>query len=346
MSNFPLAPQSLMFAPMEGITDDTYRKVVGRIYPEWDTYSCDFLRVPNPNPYPLKHVRKHFGVDFPQDLKAKSIYQILTSPGAYLEETVEQVKSLGFHWIDLNLGCPSKTVCKHRGGSYLLSELPELKKIILTIRNTFPGVFTCKIRVGYKDDHNFEDIIRLIQDCGADAVVIHARTRDELYKGVAKWDYIKQATKVATIPVVGNGDIWTTEDIERYYDYTGCHSIMLARPALKTPWMARLVKNKEQDSPELRVKEICRYFMEFYKETESQGIEEASRIRRLKSVSRYIFEGLPNEAAHKKSFLLSKTFEDQMSVLEKLKIEVGLPIREDPSPISIDKKQSLQISHP
>ena len=102
MSNFPLAPHSLMFAPMEGITDDTYRKVIGTLYPEWDSFSCDFLRVPNPNPYPLKHVRKHFGDHFPEELKAKSIYQILTSPGAFLKETVEQVRDLGFHWIDLN----------------------------------------------------------------------------------------------------------------------------------------------------------------------------------------------------------------------------------------------------
>lgn len=340
MSNFPLAPHSLMFAPMEGITDDTYRKVAGRLYPEWDTFSCDFLRVPNPNPFTLKHVRKHFGEDFPEDLKAKSIYQILTSPGAYLEETVEQVKSLGFHWIDLNLGCPSKTVCKHKGGSYLLSELPELKKIILTIRDTFPGVFTCKIRVGYKDDNNFEDIIRLIQDCGADAVVIHARTRDELYKGVAKWEYIKQAVKVATIPVVGNGDIWTTKDIERYYDYTGCHSIMLARPALKTPWMARLIKHQKEDSLELRAQEIYRYFMAFYQETGEQGIEEASRIRRLKSVSRYIFDDFPDGATIKSSFLRAKSFEDQLKVLE------GLPFEKTLETFTAEEKLHSLNFHP
>lgn len=340
MSNFPLAPHSLMFAPMEGITDDTYRKVIGTLYPEWDSFSCDFLRVPNPNPYPLKHVRKHFGDHFPEELKAKSIYQILTSPGAFLKETVEQVRDLGFHWIDLNLGCPSKTVCKHRGGSYLLSELPELKSILCTIRDHFPGVFTCKIRVGYKDDHHFEDIIRLIQDCGVDAVIIHARTRDELYRGVAKWDYIKQAVRVATIPVVGNGDIWTTKDIERYYDYTGCHSIMLARPALKTPWMARLVKSNEEDSLELRSREILRYFRAFYQETGTQEIEEASRIRRLKSVSRYIFDDFGEGSQIKSSFLRSKTFEDQMKVVQGL-----LPEKTPGYPID-GKILNLQKSHP
>ncbi len=318
MSKFPLKPNSLMFAPMEGITDETYRNVVGRLYPEWDTYTCDFLRVPNPNPYPLKHVSKHFGETISPALRAKSIYQILTSTGAFTKETTQQIESLNFHWLDLNLGCPSKTVCKHRGGSFLLSQLDELEVIVRTIRENFSGIFTCKIRVGYKDDHNFENIIHLLQDCGADAIIIHARTRDEMYKGVAKWEYIKQAVKIASVPIVGNGDIWTTEDVERYYDFTGCHSIMLARPALKTPWLARLIKEKKEDNLETRITELHRYFEAFYQETQSQNMEEASRIKRLKSVSRFVFDDIPEGDKFKRTFLLSKTFEQQQEVLHSL----------------------------
>ena len=90
--------------------------------------------------------------------------------------------------------------------------------------------------------------------------MIHGRTRNELYKGTAHWDYIKNAVKAVSIPIVGNGDIWSKEDVERYFDYTGCHSIMLARSALKTPYLARLVKSNESDSKELRHQEIKKYF--------------------------------------------------------------------------------------
>lgn len=307
-----------MFAPMEGITDPTYREVVGSLYPEWDTYTCDFLRVPNPNPYPLKHVAKHFGENIPTAIRQKSIYQILTSPEAYTKETVEQIRSLNFHWLDLNLGCPSKTVCKHQGGSFLLSQLDKLERIVTVIRENFPGTFTCKIRVGYKDDQNFENIIHLLEHCGVDAIIIHARTRDELYKGVANWDYIRKATKIASVPIVGNGDIWSKADIERYYDHTNCHSIMLARPALKTPWIARIIKQDLEDTPELRKSETIRYFKAFYQQTLQQNIDESSRIKRLKSVSRYIFDDLPDGAQVKRRFLLSKTFEEQTKVLQTL----------------------------
>ncbi len=306
MAKIPLSPYSLMFAPMEGITDEYYRNVIHELYPQWDTYSCDFLRVPNTNPYPQKHIEKHYGNQTLKNplLKEKTIYQILTSPGAYTAETVQSISLLGIKWLDLNLGCPSKTVCKNKGGSYLLSEIDELEKIIKIIRENFAGTFSCKIRVGYKDDQNFLNILKMLENNGVDIIKIHARTRDQLYKGVANWDYVKKAVQSVNIPVVGNGDIWSTQDIERYFDYTNCHSIMLARSALKTPWLARLYKNQEIDSPQLRIKEIINYFTRFYQEThKQQNLVESSRIKRLKSVSRYIFEELPNSAQIKKEFL-------------------------------------------
>ena len=135
MKEFPLRPHSLMFAPMEGATDEYYRNVIHALYPEWDTYSCDFLRVPSTNPYPLKHIKKHYGESFlnSEKLKSKTIYQILTSPNAYTKETVIGISQLGVDWIDLNLGCPSKTVCKNKGGSYLLDHHQELKIILKEI---------------------------------------------------------------------------------------------------------------------------------------------------------------------------------------------------------------------
>jgi tRNA-dihydrouridine synthase len=314
MNNFPLKQKSLMFAPMEGITDEYYRNVVGKLYPEWDTYSCDFLRVPTPNPYPRKHIEKHYGKSIltNQALREKTIYQILTSPGAHTKETVQTISELGIDWLDLNLGCPSKTVCKHRGGSYLLSDLEELKRIVRVVRDNFDKTFTCKIRVGYRDDQNFENILKLLEDEGVDAIKIHARTRDELYKGVAKWEYVKRAVQLVKTPIIGNGDIWTTDDIHKYFDYTDCHSVMLARPALKTPWLAKLYQQGIEETPLLRVQYMIEYFETFYKETEKQNLIEASRIKRIKSVCRYLFDDLPDGAHYKRKFLLSKSFEDQM----------------------------------
>lgn len=316
-----LVPESLLFAPMEGITDSYYREMVQKLYPEWDRYSCDFLRVPTPAPYPLKHILKHFGENIYQDenLKNKTQYQILTSPNAYTKETVSAISSLGFEWIDLNLGCPSKTVCKNQGGSFLLSDLDKLRPIIKIIRDNFKGTFTCKIRVGYEDDNNFIQILKLLEEEGVDAIIIHARTRVQLYKGIANWDYIKQAVKSVSTPIIGNGDIWDENDIQKFFDYTQCHSAMIARGALKTPWLARVYRNKEDNSLVLRAKELEKYFNTFYEVVGSQNLEEASKIKRLKSVSRYVFDDFPDGAQFKRKFLLSKSFPEQLEVLQDLK---------------------------
>ena len=320
ISSLPLKKNSLMFAPMEGITDECYRKTIFQLYPEWDTMSCDFLRVPNPSPYPKKHIIKHFGKDIYQNpqQKEKMIYQILTSPGAYTARTVQDISALGFNWIDLNLGCPSKTVCKNKGGSYLLSDLENLKVILKLIRENFPGTFTCKIRVGYEDDSLFENVLKLIEDSGVDAIKIHARTRAQLYKGFANWDYVKKAVSITKIPIIGNGDIWTKKDIETYYDYTNCHSIMLGRPALKTPWLAKLYKSGIEDSLEIRAKEIKNYFQSFYDQTANYHDVEAARIKRIKSITRYLFEDFPDGDLIKRKVLLAKDFETQMSAVDEL----------------------------
>lgn len=321
MNNFPLKKHSIMFAPLEGITDENYRELICALYPDWDTVSCDFLRVPNPSPYPQKHIIKHFGKSIYNNpkLMEKTIYQILTSPGAYTEKTVTDIKELGFKWIDLNLGCPSKTVCKHKGGSYLLSELGELQKIIRTIRQTFPHTFTCKIRVGYKDDSNFEHILKLIEDEGVDAVTIHARTRDELYKGVANWEYVKKAVELIDIPVIGNGDIWSTQDIKKYYEFTGCHSVMLGRSAMKTPWLAKLYKENIEETPKMRIEEIQKYYTALFNILNQKDIPEVRIIKKIKALSRYLFDDFPMGDQFKRKVLLAKNFSEQLDAVYELK---------------------------
>lgn len=321
-TNLALKPRSILFAPMEGITDHLYRKALLELYPEWDMIATDFLRVPSVGNYPSKHILKHFGEEHyesPFSLE-KTIYQILSPEKASTVDTIEKIKAFGFKWLDLNLGCPSKTVCKNRGGSFLLSDLEALRYVIHLIRSHWQDTFTAKIRVGYKDDTLFRDILELLEDEKVDAITIHARTRDEMYKGIAKWDYVKEATQIIKhTPIIGNGDIWTVDDIKKYFEFTQCHSVMIARGALKTPWLARLYKNNEQDSEELRRFEIHRYFDHYNKVLkENSDLDTIKRLRRIKAISRYIFDDLTGGEEIKKQLLRSKTEEELFSLLKSI----------------------------
>lgn len=313
----PFPVQSLFFAPMEGITDDTYRRVILNKFPEWDYMACDFLRVPAAGLYPKAHILEHYG-DFSYHNPAarqKTLFQILTAENAYTTETVQSIYELGFKWLDLNLGCPSKTVTAHKGGSFLLTDLPLLKKIVSGVRKQFPHTFTCKIRVGYHDDKSLEDIVKLLQDEGVEAITIHARTRDDLYRGIANWDYITRAVKVASVPIVGNGDIWKPSDVKKIFEQTGCHSIMVARGALKSPWLAHQIKNKkyELNADEL-LKCIEGYFQEFFNIMSENNYSEATMLKRFKSVSRYIFDDLPDNENIKRQFMRGQTLAECQNV--------------------------------
>jgi tRNA-dihydrouridine synthase len=321
-TKIPFKEHSLFFAPMEGVTDEAYRNVITTLYPEWDYICTDFLRIPTTGSYPDKHLVKHYGekVYSTPELKQKTIYQILTSSTAFTEDHIQRINSLGIDWLDINLGCPSKTVCKNQGGSYLLSDHDNLRKIIKTIRQNFKGTFTAKIRVGYKDDLQFDSTLKLLEAEGVEAITIHARTRDQLYKGVAKWQYVKHAVNQVDIPIIGNGDIWTVSDIEDYFDYTGCHSVMIARGALKTPWLAReFHAGRKVEDPQMRMLEMLKYYKEFYKEMENMPkLNDLAKNRRLKSVSRYIFDPMPDSKDKKKKFLLSKDYNEMMDIVSNL----------------------------
>ncbi len=290
---------SLILAPMEGITDRYYRELIHLQYPDWDIMACDFLRIPSTGIYPEKHVLKHFGKEHYENpiLRNKTIFQVLASDKSYSEQTLIQLKDLGFQWVDLNLGCPSKTVCKRFGGSYLLSDPKTLEQMIKQFRENFPHFFSVKMRVGFHDDKNFETCLKIFEAQGVDSITIHGRTREQLYKGRANWDYIKKAVKLVKTPIIGNGDIWNIDDIEKIFDHTNCHAVMIARGALKNPWLAKSYKEKRT----LGLEQLSHLQSEFflnYKKILIKSIDENRILRRFKSLARYMFEDNPTLRGH------------------------------------------------
>jgi len=160
--------------------------------------------------------------------------------------------------------------------------------------------------------------LKLLEDEGVDAIIIHARTRDELYKGVANWEYVKQAVKHVNIPIIGNGDIWSVKDIHQYFDFTNCHSVMLGRSALKTPWLAKLYKDGIEESPLVRLEEIKKYYNSIFHELTKNDFPETTIIKKIKAISRYLYDDVENGEYFKRKILLAKSYADQMSALNEL----------------------------
>ena len=317
----PIPQGSLFFAPMEGITDEAFRKTILKLYPEWDYLATDFLRVPSAGKYPLKHLVRHFGkelFDIPW-VQNKTMFQILTSHTAFTTEMVKQIGELQIPWLDMNIGCPSNTVCKSRGGSFLLTDLVRLRSLVKSIRENYSGRFTCKIRIGYNDTHGFEDSISMLNDEGVELITVHARTRDDMYKLPARWNFIERAVRLSRVPIVGNGDIWAATDIDRMLKETGCHSVMIARGALKAPWMAQDYKNGFLITQEKEtLGKIKTFLYEYRSMLEAENVSERGLLKQSKSVTRFMLEGLSDSGALRRKLVLSQTVPDFYSVIDSL----------------------------
>lgn len=314
MLNLP--KNTLFFAPMEGVTEEPYRLAILKNFPQWDFMSTDFLRIPTSAKLSEQKILDHYGKQVFENptWKAKTIYQILTTEKAQTQDAVEKINSLGFPWLDLNLGCPSKRVNSRGGGAYLLHDLIALQKVLKIIRKSFTRTFSVKIRVGYKDDLYFEEILKIIEGEGVEMVTIHGRTQAELYKGKANWDYMKRAKSLLKIPVIGNGDIWKLSDIDDFFQHTQCDGAMFGRAALKTPWLAAYYKSAELNNDEALDQERLAYIQIYFEalEKEFRKIEatDSFLLSRFKSFSHYLFNDLYGGEAKRSSLLRSLNYNE------------------------------------
>ncbi|WP_407392495.1 tRNA dihydrouridine synthase DusB [Methanobrevibacter sp.] len=143
--------------------------------------------------------------------------------------------------IDINMGCPVKKVAiKSKAGSALLKNPTKAEEIVETVVNTVPIPVTVKIRSGWdKNNVNAVEMAKIVEDAGASAITVHPRTREDRYDIPADWSIIKQVKEEVSIPVIGNGDIWTCYDAKKMLDETGCDAIMIGRAIRGNPWLVK-----------------------------------------------------------------------------------------------------------
>jgi len=228
--------------------------------------------------------------------------QLFGSNPFTLAESAKIVEDAGFDLVDLNLGCPAKRVVKCNGGSGLLKDLPVIRGIFEAVRAAVKIPFTVKFRLGW-DDNNIVcvELARMAEECGLNAVAMHARTREQGYSGNARWEWIGAVKASVKIPVIGNGDIRTPEDAVAMVAETGCNGVMIGRTAASNPWIFRQIRQYAETGRYDQPQEADRYEMirtYFKMLVEEQMHGTAGKMKQFVS---WFTHGVPNSGTLRKA---------------------------------------------
>ncbi len=232
-----IAPATVL-APMSGVTDTVFRRFIRNLG------GCGLI---------MTEFTSADGVLRSKDKKAKRYLhfyddehpisaQLFGGDAQVLADAARMCQDLGFDIVDLNLGCPARKVVKCTAGSGLLRDLPRIRAIFDAVRRAITIPFTVKFRAGWNDEEIVcVELAKMAEECGLQAVALHARTREQGYSGRARWEWIAAVREAVRIPVVGNGDIRSPEDAAAMVAQTGCHAVMIGRTAASNPWIFRQI---------------------------------------------------------------------------------------------------------
>ena len=225
-----------VLAPMAGVTDLAFRRLckeqgAGLICMEM--ISAKAISYHNKNTKALMEIDP---VEHPVSM------QLFGNEPELMAQVAASIEEQPFDILDINMGCPVPKVVNNGEGSALLKDPERISQIIKSIVAAIHKPVTAKIRIGFeKEAVDLAEIAKRIEDAGASAIAVHGRTREQFYSGKADWDIIRQVKEAVKIPVIGNGDLLTAEDVIAMEEQTGCDGFMIARGAQGNPWIFRQI---------------------------------------------------------------------------------------------------------
>ena len=229
-------PNNLILAPMAGVTDLPFRllcKEQGAGLLCMEMVSAKAILYKNRNTESLLEIDPR---ENPVSL------QLFGSDPEIISTIAHQIEERPFDILDLNMGCPVPKIVNNGEGPALMKNPKLAGEIIRRTVRAIDKPVTVKIRKGFDDEHiNAVEMAKIAEDAGAAAVAVHGRTREQFYSGKADWDIIRQVKEAVSIPVIGNGDLLTAEDVIAMEEQTGCDGFMIARGAQGNPWIFRQI---------------------------------------------------------------------------------------------------------
>lgn len=247
IAHLRIAP-NVVLSPMEGVTDLTFRRLIRQIGGVGLTVT-EFIASAG-----LNHRSKLLEMARIDPDEHPVAIQLFGRDAQAMADAAKIVEELGADICDINMGCPSKKVCAHSGGSALMKEPEHAASIVKAVVAAVKIPVTVKMRSGFDAERrNAPDLAWICQEEGAQAVAIHWRTREDRYGGVRAVDKIAEAKARLRIPVLGNGDIVDVDSARRMFEDTGCDGVLIGRGAIRDPWLPLRVSRWLNGEPDVVV---------------------------------------------------------------------------------------------
>ena len=301
-----------ILAPMDGYSDWPFRSVCRGLGSAM-SYT-EFVKVEHVLHSP-RHTRAKL---YYEESERPVVFQIYGDDVEQIVQAALQVQELGPDIVDINMGCPAKSVASRGAGVGLMRTPLKIARLFRKLSTALRVPVTGKIRLGWEDMRTYKLVARIVEENGGSLIAIHGRTKEQNYGGQADWDAIAEVKAAVKIPVIGNGDVKTVADIDRLKQYTGCEAVMIGRAAIANPWIfSRL--NREQVPPE-QVREIVRQHLA--RNVRFYGPEDGQRLFRKHAVQYLLMRTLTRE--DRKRILQVRPPAEFVQLLEQIYLPVGV----------------------
>ncbi len=305
---------NVVLAPMAGVTDLPYRLLcieqgVGLVYTELISAKGLYYENDKTNTMLVTDSREK-----------PSTIQIFGSDPKVMGAIAKKLNDVDFDILDINMGCPAPKIVKNGDGSALMKDPENVRAIITEVVNNSEKPVTFKIRKGWDDTSvNAVEIAKIGEDCGAAAVAVHGRTRDQFYSGVADYDIIRDVKRAVSIPVIGNGDIVDYKSAQHMLDYTGCDGIMIGRGAQGNPFIFKEITTYLETGeilPKPTTDQVLDMALRHTRDLlEYKG--DYTGIREARKHLAWYIKGLKNATTAKTLLNQATTYEDVLEIFDK-----------------------------
>lgn len=324
IGNIQFGDRPLLLAPMEDVTDIGFRRLCKRygaamVYTEF--VSAEAL---------VRSVKSTMNKLTISDDERPVGIQIYGRDVPQMVEAAKIVEEAGPDLIDINFGCPVKKVAGKGAGAGMLQNIPLLLDITREVVKAVKVPVTVKTRLGWNSDNLIiTELAEQLQDCGIQALTIHGRTRAQMYTGQADWTLIGEVKRNPRIhiPIIGNGDITTSEEARQAFERYGVDAVMIGRATFGHPWIFKEIRdylNGKEPDPELDFNRK----LDILEEQLRINVERIDEYRGILHTRRHlaatpIFKGIPDFRQTRIAMLRASTVDELMTILEDCRKRLG-----------------------